>query len=74
MSLLKSYGSGILYKEYMTINTKNSVVTRRIFGLWDAFAKVGGITSVFAALFILIFNKYAKINFQLHAIDSLVDV
>ena len=73
MSLLKDYGNGILYREFMTIDKRNEVVSRRVFGFWDAFGKVGGTTHVFVLILSFVFNKYAQTSFQLHAISSLVD-
>ena len=73
MSLLKDYGKEILYREFMTIDKQKEVVSRRLFGFWDACGKVGGSTRVLVLILTFIFNKYAQTSFRLHAISSFFD-
>ena len=60
MSRLRSYNDDDpVYIEWLTLDTQQSGVDRRAFGLWDVFGKVGGITHVFEIILAFIFTKYA---------------
>ena len=49
-------------------------VVRKVKGLWDVFARVGGIINIIKLFAYFIFTRYAEILFTLTAIDSLLNV
>ena len=69
---IKNYGEDqpFLLFEWFTIDTREIRTFRRVMGLWEVVAKVGGIVNVFKILFAYLFNKYALINFKVHIINQ----
>jgi len=58
----------------MTIAEREKVIVRRIQGLWDVFAKVGGIINVFKMFAAFFFTWYAEITFKVEAINTLLKI
>ena len=71
---LVDYTDNLLYVEWMTLNVREKDLKRRIFGLWDVFAKVGGIINVFKLFASFFFTWYAEITFKIEAINTLLKV
>ena len=63
-----------LYIEWVTISEREKIIQRRIQGLWDVFARVGGIINCFKMFAALFLTWFAEINFKIEAINTLLKI
>ena len=72
MARIKNYGEDqpYLVVDWMTIDSHEFRIVRRIMGVWEVVGKVGGIGHVFTVFLAYFFNKYSFINFRLMAINE----
>ena len=67
-------GTGLLYREWFTLDTVQEDTALQVMSLWLVIANVGGIQQVFLLFTVWIFSYYSLISFQIEAINELFKV